>query len=106
MVREILDTLAAVAEPPTIVAVAGHDHGLQALELPRGARFQIVSGAGSKLTAVGKGPDTLFKDAGRGYFRIDFVLRQGRRLVRAYAIGTDERGPHQLWSGWLEGPSP
>ena len=106
MVKEIVDTLAAVAQPPLLIAAAGHDHDLQVLELARGPRFQLVSGSASKATAVGQGRDTLFKHSGRGYLRVDFILREGRPLARVYALGVDERGPHQLWSGWLAGPQP
>jgi hypothetical protein len=106
MVREIVEALAAVPEAPLVVAAAGHDHDLQVLELPRGARFQLVSGASSKTTSVGEGPDTLFRYGGRGYLRVDFVRRDGRLLARVYAIGADEKGGHQLWSGGLAGPTP
>jgi hypothetical protein len=103
MVREIHEAIAAVETPPPVVAVAGHDHDLQALELGRAIRHQLVSGAASKVTPVGNAGDTLLKYAGRGYMRIDFIERRGARMARLGAIGVDAGGGHLLFSAWLEG---
>jgi hypothetical protein len=106
MVRDVLSAVGSVPDGPLVVSAAGHDHGLQVLDFDLLSLVQLVSGAGSQLSTLGRGPDTRFAHRGHGYVRIDFVRREGRPLARAFVIGTDERGPHQLWVGWLKGPRP
>jgi hypothetical protein len=60
------------AKPPLLFA-AGHDHSLQLLRGGAGARFHIVSGAGSEphLTWAYPIDGTLYADAQPGWARID-----------------------------------
>ena len=105
MVEEIEQALAAAA-PKTILAYAsGHDHSLQVLRAGPGGPFFLVSGSGTKTSGAGRGHDTFFKHAARGYMRID-ALRKGANLAwRLAVIEADEKGPHQLYSTWLKAPT-
>lgn len=65
---------------PLLIYAAGHDHSLQVL---RGliTDYLLVSGAGSKLSRVGDGDNTLFAHQNAGFMVVDF-LENGKVLLR------------------------
>lgn len=82
--------LEAFAREPPLVYVAGHEHGLEVHRGP-GARFTLVSGAGSsgKISRLYPREGTLFATPTPGFMRVD-VYRDGR--VYLTAINVDETG--------------
>lgn len=68
-------------EPPLVFA-GGHEHSLQVIEgvAPTDPRFNVVSGAGSKLTDVGYDEGVRFAESVPGYMRL-FVERSGRMTL-------------------------
>jgi len=92
----LLDTLesARIAGAPALLYAAGHEHSLQLFLSPRGPRYAVVSGLGSreKASYVGSLEETLFADAGpdaTGYFQVD-LMRSGR--VRLAVFQVDDEG--------------
>ncbi len=77
-----------------LLYAAGHEHSLQVHELAAGPRFNVVSGAGSKLTPVGHDKTTLFAIERLGFIELDIDRLQVARL-RAY--GTRSGEPIVLW---------
>ncbi len=74
-----------------LVYAAGHDHSLQVLDGSEyGVRFNLVSGAGSRLTPVGS-RDALFTAGEQhgelGYMRLEF-MRNGSALLGVVTDGT------------------
>ena len=63
--------LPVFAEHPNLLYACGHDHNLQHLNVE--GRDFIVSGAGSKTTYVGKGPQALLTTAQPGLVQVDFL---------------------------------
>jgi len=59
-----------------VVYASGHEHSLQVLADPGGFTW-LVSGSGSKSSAVSRGSNTVFKHGHVGYMRLD-VLDDGR----------------------------
>jgi hypothetical protein len=90
MRAELAAVFSEVAGQPLVYA-AGHDHSLQVFDGEElGAGYVLVSGAGSKLTEVGK-YDALFA-AGKqhreyGYMRLEF-FSDGRVLLSVITDGT------------------
>ncbi len=72
-----------LAGAPPLVYAAGHDHNLQVIEGGGGARFEIVSGAGSapNLTWAYAIDGTLFAAAESGYVRLDAFARGAVELT-------------------------
>ncbi|MEN8143565.1 MAG: metallophosphoesterase [Gemmatimonadota bacterium] len=92
--RELREGLARIFRQSgrqPLAYAAGHEHGLQVFEgSPYSVGTVLVSGAGSKLTPVGKG-SALFAAGEQhgelGYMRIS-VWRDGRALLSVYTDGT------------------
>ncbi|MCG9130747.1 hypothetical protein J5I95_03600 [Candidatus Poribacteria bacterium] len=84
MIKELKKAfwVSEAGKTPLLIYAAGHDHSLQVL---RGliTDYLLVSGAGSKkkLSAVGKGNNTLFAHEHTGFMVIDF-LENGKVLLR------------------------
>jgi hypothetical protein len=87
---------------------AGHDHSLQVFESPRGARYTLVSGMGSRSSAVGSNARTLFAHSNPlrpGFMEIDLLTNGAARLavwehdgehangVEVFSMTLAERGP-------------
>ena len=74
---------AASRDAAPLVFAAGHDHNLQVFEGRDGPRFTLVSGMGSRASAVGSNRRTLFAHSSpfhRGFMEIDFLTDGGARL--------------------------
>jgi len=74
--RELDD---AFREQPPLIFAGGHDHSLQVIAgdtLPS-PRFDIVSGAGSKVTGIGHVEGMLYRAAAPGYMRV-MIHHSGR----------------------------
>jgi hypothetical protein len=71
-----------------LIYAAGHDHSLQVIEMQRGVKYMLVSGAGSasKISEVGHGENTLFAHSHPGFMAVDF-LENGRVLLRIIEPG-------------------
>jgi hypothetical protein len=70
------------AEP--LVYAAGHDHNLQLFEGRNGPRFTLVSGMGSRVSAVGSNRRTIFAHSNPlqpGFMEIDFMTDGSARLA-------------------------
>lgn len=69
------------------ISVAGHDHGLQFIEKPKGkdSLTYIVSGAGSELTRIKQGRYSQFADADLGFSVIE-VWKSGKTDVKFYNL--------------------
>ncbi|WP_241448739.1 metallophosphoesterase [Aquimarina pacifica] len=73
-----------------VVFVSGHEHSLQYIDSEQGK--QIVSGSGSKVSAVSLGKDGLFSYPGQGFSVLD-IYRDGSSSVRFYA---NEKGTPKI----------
>jgi hypothetical protein len=93
------------ATPPLLYA-AGHDHSLQVLRGGEGARFHVVSGAGSEPNLTWAYPidGTLFADAEPGWARLD-AYASGAVELRVEAI-TQDATARELFSVCLASPPP
>ena len=82
MIKHLNDafSVSEADKTPLLIYAAGHDHSLQVL---RGliTDYLLVSGAGSKLSRVGDGDDTLFAHEYAGFMVIDF-LKNGKVVLR------------------------
>ena len=79
------------AEP--LVYAAGHDHNLQLFQGRNGPRFTLVSGMGSRASAVGSNARTIFAHSNPfqpGFMEIDF-LRDGSARLAVWE--TDDERP-------------
>lgn len=98
-VREPIDSVLALYRP--LAYAAGHEHNLQILR-GKGARFNIVSGAGyyrSRPSAVHSRDDTIYAVRASGWVRLD-LLREGR--IRLSVVTVDENGASQeRYSDWV-----
>jgi hypothetical protein len=113
-IREQLAAVFSEFPDNPLVYAAGHEHNLQVFEGDGyGVGYILVSGAGSKLSDVGKG-DALFvagkQQREHGYMRLEF-LKDGRVLLSVITDGTasceDPESCHpepevRYW-GWLIG---
>jgi len=70
-----------------IVYISGHEHSLQLIWY-KDRLLQVVSGAGSKLSPVSKGKDTVMKVKEPGMVRFDVV---GEELWIEYIYGSSAR---------------
>jgi hypothetical protein len=88
----------AVSESNPLIYAAGHDHSLQVIEMEKGVKYMLVSGAGSsgKITEVGHGDDTLFAHSRAGFMALDF-LHDGRVLLRVI-----EPGNNVVFQKWVK----
>ena len=77
----------ALAVAPPLVFAAGHEHVLQVLRDDAGT-FHVVSGSGSRLGRVGRGPRTLYARAAPGVATLDFEI-DGTARLSAYVLGAD-----------------
>jgi hypothetical protein len=83
MLEKALDEAARRRAAPLAFA-AGHDHDLQIFEARRGARLTLVSGMGSRASAVGSNARTLFAHSNPlhpGFMEVDFLADGGARLA-------------------------
>ena len=73
------------------IAVAGHDHGLQFIEKPKGkdSLSYIVSGAGSELTRIKQGRYSQFADPNLGFSVIE-VWKSGKTNVKFYNLDSKD----------------
>lgn len=64
---------------PPLAFIGGHEHNLQVLDAvePTDPRYSLVSGSGSKLTAVGRAPGLRYGEAVPGYIRLVFEKNGG-----------------------------
>ena len=76
-----LEDVFARTTPPFIYA-GGHDHSLQLFEAsqPSDPTYSIVSGAGSKLTAVAEAKDLVWASRALGFMRILFRVDGGAEV--------------------------
>ena len=74
-------SVSGAGKTPLLIYAAGHDHSLQVLKGST-TDYLLVSGAGSneKISAVGKGHNTLFKHKNTGFMVVDF-LENGKVLL-------------------------
>jgi hypothetical protein len=77
----------ALAARHRVVYVSGHEHSLQLIWY-KDRLLQVVSGAGSKLSPVGKGKDTVMKIKELGMVRFDVV---GEELWIEFIYGSSAR---------------
>lgn len=110
MREQLADVFRAFPEAPLVYA-AGHEHSLQVLPgWDYGVEYVLVSGAGSRLTAVGQ-REALFAVGGQhrenGYMRLAF-FENGRALLTVITDGTAscraacaQGGAVRYWS-WLD----
>lgn len=77
----------ALAGRRRVVYISGHEHSLQLIWY-KDRLLQVVSGAGSKLSPVGKGKDTVMKIKEPGMVRFDVV---GEDLWIEFISGTSAR---------------
>ncbi len=73
-------SILGTGKTPLLIYAAGHDHSLQVLK-GRTTDYLLVSGAGSKLSRVGDGDNTLFAHEHTGFMVIDF-LENGKVVLR------------------------
>lgn len=74
---------AASRHAAPLVFAAGHDHNLQVFEGRNGPRFTLVSGMGSRASAVGSNRRTLFAHSSpfhMGFMEIEFLNDGSARL--------------------------
>lgn len=98
MVRE-LERIAATARSKPVVMAAGHDHNLQVIQPSGSDVVVLVSGSGSKVGAVGKNNDTIFRHAQVGLMVVDYFT-DGRIALRVYEARGD-RSQEPVFSFWL-----
>ena len=82
---------------PLLIYAAGHDHSLQVLR-GRTTDYLLVSGAGSKLSGVTHGDNTLFAHEYPGFMVVDF-LENDAVLLRVVEPNAKEVHFHQ-WLKW------
>lgn len=78
--RGLLDRAAIY---PNVIFVAGHEHNLQYIK-KRGQHF-MVTGSGSKITALGNGKDLLYGHAMQGFMQLDFYPK-GKTILKVWEI--------------------
>jgi UDP-2,3-diacylglucosamine pyrophosphatase LpxH len=82
----------AMAGSTRVIHVAGHDHGLQFI---KNNYIQVVSGSGTKKSAVIKGENSLFADSRHGYVLADVYPDQ--RLKFRFFVAT-ARGVEEVFT--------
>jgi hypothetical protein len=83
--RTLLEGAFRDARRPPLIHAAGHEHSLEVLEgEPGGPALYLVSGAGSKSTAVGRGDDTILAAEVPGFMQLDVF--PGRVRVTVVAV--------------------
>ncbi len=83
MLEHAFDDAARRKAAPLVYA-AGHDHSLQVFEARKGPRYTLVSGMGSRASAVGSNARTLFAHSNPfnpGFMEIDFLTDGSARLA-------------------------
>lgn len=75
------------SEGPPLAFLAGHDHSLQVIagERPSDPLFNVVSGAGSKMSDVAEGEGLLFGVSAPGYMKI-LIEKDGGMLLMVEAV--------------------
>lgn len=87
--RRRLETAFIAAERPPLAFVAGHDHSLQVIEgdsTTSAPRFQLVSGAGSKATAIQEMEALKWGSAHLGFMMLFFLKNEAAQL---FVVATD-----------------
>ena len=73
----------ALGKHPRVLYISGHDHGLQFIQ--HQGLTQIVSGSGSKTSAIRKGPGIRYRYGQQGFTVADF-MRDGSLHIRFYKV--------------------
>lgn len=86
-----------------LIYASGHDHSLQVLKNDDDPYIMLISGSGSKTSAVGYGDDTLFASQQSGIMEVDLLMNDG---VYLRVFIPDENGRSILiYSRWLRPPT-
>ncbi len=87
--RELANGLYQIfeSEGPPLAFLAGHDHSLQVLsgKGPNDPKFNVVSGAGSKMSDVAEGDEVLFGVSAPGYMKV-LIEKDGGILLLVDAV--------------------
>jgi hypothetical protein len=91
---------AASSHAAPLVFAAGHDHNLQVFEGRNGPRYTLVSGMGSRASAVGSNSRTLFAHSApfhMGFMEIEF-LTDGRARLGVWESDRDKPNGVEVFS--------
>ena len=96
MIDHLNNAFSVPEKTPLLIYAAGHDHSLQVLKGDT-TDYLIVSGAGSKISGVKRGKETLFACSREGFMVMDF-FDDDTVLLRVVVPGDKEVVFHR----WLK----